>query len=179
MLKRLTVLFLVIFSLTLGGCVSTGGGFKSYVNTAKGYEFVYPNGWMEVRVANGPDVVFHDMIEQTENVSVVISPVPDDKDLETLGTPTEVGYKLSKNAIAPPGSGREAELVNAESRQVGDKEYYLLEYAVKLPNQNRHDFASVAISRGKLFTLNASATEERWQKNREQLEQTIRSFRVY
>ncbi len=179
MLKRLTVLFLLLSSLTLGGCISAGAGFQTYVNTAKGYEFIYPNGWTEVKVSNGPDVVFHDMIEQTENVSVVISPVPEDKDLEALGTPTDVGHKLSKNAIAPPDSGREAELVNAESRQVGDKDYYLLEYAVKLPNQNRHDFASVAISRGKLFTLNVSATEERWQKVHDQLEQTIRSFRVY
>lgn len=119
------------------------------------------------------------MIEQTENVSVVISPTPDDTSLETLGTPSEVGYKLSKNAIAPPGSGREAELINAESREVGEKTYYLLEYAVKLPNQERHDFASVAISRGKLFTINASATEKRWQKMQDLLEQSIRSFRVY
>ncbi|MGB3534366.1 MAG: photosystem II reaction center PsbP [Microcoleaceae cyanobacterium] len=179
MLKRFSTLFLIFLSLTLGGCISSGGGFQTYVNTAKGYEFIYPNGWTEVKVSNGPDVVFHDMIEQTENVSVVISEAPDDTTLETLGTPTEVGYKLSKNAIAPEGSGREAELVNAESRQVGDKNYYLLEYAVKLPNQDRHDFASVAISRGKLFTINVSATEKHWQKIHEQLEQTIRSFRVY
>lgn len=179
MLKRLTILFIMFISLTLGGCVSTGGGFQTYVNTAKGYEFIYPNGWTEVKVSDGPDVVFHDMIEQTENVSVVISPTPDETSLETLGTPSEVGYKLSKNAIAPPGSGREAELVNAESQQVGDKDYYLLEYAVTLPNQKRHDFASVAISRGKLFTINVSATEQRWKKVHDQLEQTIRSFRVY
>lgn len=179
MLKRLTILFIMFISLTLGGCVSTGGGFQTYVNTAKGYEFIYPNGWTEVKVSNGPDVVFHDMIEQTENVSVVISQTPDETSLETLGTPSEVGYKLSKNAIAPPGSGREAELINAESQQVSDKDYYLLEYAVTLPNQKRHDFASVAISRGKLFTINVSATEQRWKKVHDQLEQTIRSFRVY
>ncbi len=179
MLKRLAAIFLICCSLTLGGCVSTGGGFKSYVNTAKGYEFLYPNGWTQVKVSNGPDVVFHDMIEQTENVSVVISPVPEGQTLETLGSPTDVGYKLSKNAIAPAGSGREAELVNAEARQVQDKNYYLLEYAVKLPNQTRHDLASVAISRGKLLTLNISATEKRWEKMHQKLEQVVRSFRVY
>ena len=179
MLRRLTAIFLIFCSLTLGGCVSTGGGFKSYVNSTKGYEFVYPNGWTQVKVSNGPDVVFHDMIEQTENVSVVISPVPDGKTLETLGSPTDVGYTLSKNAIAPPGSGREAELLNAEVRQVDDKNYYLLEYAVTLPNQKRHDLASVAISRGKLLTLNISTTEKRWEKTHEQLEQAVRSFRVY
>ncbi|MGL5081304.1 MAG: photosystem II reaction center PsbP [Microcoleaceae cyanobacterium] len=179
MLRRIVMLCLVFLSLTLASCVATGGGFKSYVDTADGYEFLYPNGWLQVKVANGPDVVFHDMIEQTENVSVVISPVADNKTLEEIGTPSEVGYKLSKNAIAPEGSGREAELVNAEARESGEKTYYLLEYAVKLPNQIRHDIASVAVSRGQLFTLNISTSESRWQKIHEQLQQVAKSFSVY
>jgi len=54
-------------------------------------------------------------IETSENVSVVVSPVPEGKPYE-LGTPGEVGYKLGKNAIAPD-SNREAELVNAEARE--------------------------------------------------------------
>ncbi|WP_413161027.1 photosystem II reaction center PsbP [Capilliphycus salinus ALCB114379] len=180
MLKRITAILFVIVSLTLGGCVSIGAaGLNSFVDTTDGYEFLYPNGWVEVKVSDGPDVVFHDMIEQTENVSVVISPIPDHKTLDEIGTPTEVGYKLSKNAIAPPGSGREAELVNAESRQKGDKTYYLLEYAVTLPNQKRHDFASVTVSRDQLFTLNISTPEKRWEKTHNQLEQVVKSFNVY
>ena len=180
MFKRIAAALLILVSLTLGGCVSTGAGFQSYVNTSEGYEFIYPNGWVQVKVSSGPDVVFHDMIEQTENVSVVISPVPDDKTLEEIGTPTEIGYKLSKNAIAPEDSGREAELVNAESRQRGEKTYYLLEYAVKLANNRpRHNLASVTTSRGQLFTLNISATEKRWQKTHDQLEQVVKSFSVY
>jgi len=62
-------------------------------------------------VSNGPDVVFHDLIETTENVSVVFSPVPQGKTLAELGTPGEVGYKLSNDRASD--SGREAELVNA------------------------------------------------------------------
>ncbi len=64
-----------------------------------------------------------------------------------------------KYAIAPPDSGREAELVNAQARKAGTKDYYILEYAVKFPNQLRHNLASVVISRGQLFTINISATE--------------------
>ncbi|MDY7020354.1 MAG: photosystem II reaction center PsbP [Cyanobacteriota bacterium] len=180
MFKRITVILLVIASLTLGGCVSVGGaGLNSFVDTKDGYEFLYPNGWVQVKVSDGPDVVFHDMIEQTENVSVIISPIPDQKTLDEIGTPTDIGYKLSKNAIAPPDSGRTAELVNAESRQKGEKTYYLLEYAVQLPNQKRHDFASVAVSRDQLFTLNVSTTEKRWEKTHNQLEQVVKSFNVY
>lgn len=179
MVKRIVAMLLVVLSLSLQGCVAAGSGFKSFVDSLDGYQFLYPNGWMPVKVSSGPDVVFHDLIHETENVSVVISPVSGNKTLSELGDPGEVGYKLAKTAIAPANSGREAELVNAESREVGDKTYYLLEYAVKVAGQERHNLASVAVSRGKLYTFNASTTEERWSKVKEMLEQTVNSFSVY
>jgi photosystem II oxygen-evolving enhancer protein 2 len=182
MLKRILALLLVVVSLSLSGCVTAVdglGGLKSYVDSIDGYEFLYPNGWVNVRVEDGPDVVLHDLIETTENVSVVISPVPNGQKLTDLGSPGEVGYKLGKNAIAPAGSGREAELVTADEHQVGDKTYYILEYAVKIGNQQRHNLASVAVSRGKLFTLNVSTTEARWEKVHDILEKAANSFTVY
>jgi photosystem II oxygen-evolving enhancer protein 2 len=180
MLKRVAVLVLLLVGLSLQGCVSAGAGLKSFVNTYSGYEFLYPNSWVEVKVADGPDVVLHDLIEETENISVVISPVPDNKSLAQLGSPSEVGYKLSKNAIAPPGSGREADLINAESRAVGTETYYLLEYLVQFPNKvARHNIASVVVRRGQLFTLNLSTTEQRWQKNQDLFKQIVDSFNVY
>jgi photosystem II oxygen-evolving enhancer protein 2 len=54
-----------------------------------------------------------------------------------------------------------------------------LEYAVKIGEQLRHNIASVAISRGKLYTFNASTSEERWGKMKDILEETIQSFSVY
>lgn len=179
MVKTIAVLLLLLVSLTLSSCTTGVSGLKSYVDSIDGYEFLYPNGWLPVKVSNGPDVVLHDIIERTENVSVVVSSVPEGQTLADLGTPGEVGYKLQKNAIAPPDSGREAELVNAETRESGNKTYYLLEYAVKLPNQARHNFASVAVSRGKLYTFNASTTEQRWDKMHKTLEQVVKSFSVY
>src|SRR4028118_2130922 len=176
MLKTIAAVLLLVLTLSLYGCTTGVSGLKSYVDTTDGYEFLYPNGWLPVKVSDGPDVVFHDMIERSENVSVVMSKVPDGKNLADLGTPGEVGYQLQKNAIAPTTSGRKAELVNAESRQSGDKTYYLLEYSVKLPNQQRHNLASVAVSRGKLYTLNASTTEKRWEKLQDVFEQVAKSF---
>lgn len=180
MLKRFTVILLVVLSLSLTSCASAASGLKSYVDSIDGYQFLYPNGWLEVKVSNGPDVVFHDLIQTTENVSVVVNPVPEGKTLAELGTPSEVGYRLGKNAIAPPDSGREAELVNAGILESGGKKYYVLEYAVKLPNQQkRHNLASVAVSRGKLFTFNASAPEKRWPKVQNVFEEVVKSFSVY
>ncbi|MBD1837436.1 photosystem II reaction center PsbP family protein [Coleofasciculus sp. FACHB-64] len=181
MLKRIAALLLVVLSVSLQSCTvaSATSGLKSYVDSTDGYQFLYPNGWLPVEVKGGADVVFHDIIEPSENVSVVINPVGAEKSLAELGTPTEVGYKLSKSAIAPPGSGREAELVNAEKLESNSKTYYILEYTVKLPNQQRHNLASIAVSRGKLVTFNASTTEKRWEKLKPLLEQVVSSFSVY
>ncbi|MBG1244751.1 photosystem II reaction center PsbP [Nostoc sp. NZL] len=181
MWKRIILILLLVLSFSLSNSdVAAGAGLKSFVDTNDGYQFLYPNGWLQVKVANGPDVVFHDLIEVSENVSVVISPVPEGKTLSELGTPTEVGYKLGKAALAPPDSGRSAELVNAAQREVDGKTYYLLEYEVKLPNQQqRHNIASVAVSRGKLFTLNASIPEKRWQKVKRMIDEVVNSFSVY
>lgn len=180
MLKRIAaVLLVVLVALSLNSCTSAGAGLKSYVDSIDGYQFLYPNGWLPVKVSDGPDVVLHDLIETSENVSVVISPVPKGKTLAELGTPTEVGYKLGKSAIAPPDSGRQAELVNAEARESGAKTYYLLEYEVKLPNQQeRHNLTSVAVSRGKLLTFNASAPEKRWPKVEKVFKLVVNSFSV-
>ncbi|BAY63307.1 photosystem II oxygen evolving complex protein PsbP [Calothrix brevissima NIES-22] len=181
MWKRIALMLLLVLSFSLSNPgIAAAAGFKSFVNTDNGYEFSYPNGWVQVKVANGPDVVFHDLIELSENVSVVISPVSEGKTLAELGTPTEVGYKLGKAALAPPDSGRTAELVNAAQQEVNGKIYYLLEYLVKLPNnQQRHNLASVAVSRGKLFTFNASVPERRWQKLKNAIDEAVSSFSVY
>jgi len=180
MLKKIAAILLVVLTLSLTGCASAVSGLKSCVDSIDGYEFLYPNGWLPVKVSDGPDVVLHDLIETTENVSVVISPVPEDKTLAELGTPGDVGYKLGKSAIAPPNSGREAELVSAGQIENQGNTYYLLEYAVKLPNQQqRHNLASVAVSRGKLFTFNASTPEQRWQKVKRVFEEVVKSFKVY
>ncbi|MEH2243162.1 photosystem II reaction center PsbP [Nostoc sp.] len=181
MWKRIVLILLLVLSFSLSNSgVAVAAGLKSFVDTSDGYQFLYPNGWLQVKVANGPDVVFHDLIEVSENISVVISPVPEGKTLSELGTPTEVGYKLGKAALAPPDSGRSAELVNAAQREVDGKTYYLLEYEVKLPNQQeRHNIASVAVSRGKLFTLNASIPEKRWQRVKRMIDEVVNSFSVY
>lgn len=181
MWKRIVLILLLVLSFSLSNSdVAAAAGLKSFIDSSDGYQFLYPNGWLQVKVANGPDVVFHDLIEVSENVSVVISPVPEGKTLSELGTPTEVGYKLGKAALAPPDSGRSAELVNAAEREVDGKTYYLLEYEVKLANkQERHNIASVAVSRGKLFTLNASIPEKRWQRVKGMIDEVVNSFSVY
>ena len=181
MWKRITLILLLVLSFSLSNPgVANAAGLRSFIDSDDGYQFAYPNGWLQVKVGDGPDVVFHDLIEVSENVSVVISPVPSGKTLAELGTPTEVGYKLGKVALATVNSGRTAELINAAQQEVNGKIYYFLEYEVKFPNgQKRHNISSVAVSRGKLFTFNASVPERRWKKLQRMIDEVVSSFTVY
>lgn len=179
MLKTIAAILLLVLSLGIQSCTVGISGLKSYVDTADGYEFLYPNGWVSINITDGPDVVFRDLIQQTENISVVINSVPENATLADLGTPTEFGYKLQQNVLSSTSANRQVELVDAKARNTGDKSYYLLEYSVKLPQQNRHDLATAVISHNKLYTLNASTTEERWDKVRDLFTEVVSSFNVY
>jgi photosystem II oxygen-evolving enhancer protein 2 len=181
MWKRIGLILLLVLSISLSNAdIAAASGLKNFADTIDGYQFSYPNGWLQVKVSNGPDVVFHDLIEISENVSVVISPVRPGQTLSELGTPTEVGYKLGKSALAPVDSGRSAELINAVQKESEGKIYYILEYLVKLPNrQERHNITSVAVSRGKLFTFNASVPEKRWNRLNRMIDESVSSFQVY
>ncbi len=182
MLKRLAALLLVVFMFVgtqgLQGCSSTAS-LQSYNDSYEGYEFKYPTGWVEADVPDGPDTVFHDIINGSENVSVIISPVSGGKTLPDLGTPTEVGYKLSKSITSMSTDDRNVELVNAQSFEAGDKLYYILEYVANLPSGTRHDLASVIVRRGQLYTFNASIPERRWETLKDTMKQTVASFSVY
>ncbi|MCY7336115.1 MAG: photosystem II reaction center PsbP family protein [Chamaesiphon sp.] len=180
MWKKITVSLIATLAIILQINIAPveAAGLQGYIDTGDGYKFLYPNGWVAVKTTKGADIIFHDLIESSENVSVVISQVDKDKKLSDLGTASDVGYKLGKNAIAPPGSGREAELIGAETNEVKGKTYYILEYDVKLPNSRRHNIASVVISRGKLFTFNASTTDRRWTKMKKVFTEVVNSFSV-
>ncbi|NMF85790.1 photosystem II reaction center PsbP [Nodosilinea sp. P-1105] len=178
MLKRLATVLVIIVAVALQSCVA-GGGLQGYFDQYSGYEFLYPNGWVEVPVPGVADVVFHDIIHETENVSVVIGDVPTGTTLEDLGSPTEVGYKLSKSFSALSGDDSNVELLNAQRIDTADnKTYYILEYLAELPTGRRHNLASAIVRRGKLFTFNASTTEERWEKMKAMMKQAVASFKV-
>ena len=181
MLRLLITLCLISLTTLMSGCSTGLGGLQSYVNTSQGYEFLYPNGWIPVTVQNaseGVDLVYRDLVERSENLSVIISDVPEDKKLEELGTPTDVGYRFLK-AVDNPNSARQTDFISAEAREGKDKTYYILEYEVENPGEPiRHNIASVAVSRGKLFTFNLSTTDKRWSKVKDTFEIAAKSFTV-
>ena len=177
MFKSAFSLLLGLLCLFFTACnITPTAGLQPYIDIADGYRFLYPTGWVQVEVSGGPDVVFRDLINPTENVSVIIQPITSDKQLTDLGSPSEVGYALQKTAIAPPETGRSAEIVDAYDFTAKEKSYYVLEYAVTLPDQKRHDLVAVGVNRGKLYTLDISTTEDRWDRVAEMFHKVVESF---
>ncbi len=178
MFRRLLVL--LTLALSLSSCVGGTAGLNAFVDSLDGYQFLYPLGWVETKIIGGPDVVLRDFIEPTENVSVVIGDLSREQtSLADLGSPSEVGQRLAQRVIAPPDSGRQAELLSARQRSDDSHDYYILEYAVTIGERQRHELASAVVSRGKLFTLSASTPARRWSKVQDMLSRVVESFKVY
>ncbi len=166
----------LVLSLALVGCSAAAAGLNSFQSPDGRYAFLYPTGWTRVQVSDGPQVVFHDLINSDETLSLVISEVNATNELESLGSAVAVGEKLGRVVIAPAGSGREAELVEAQERQDGGRTFYDLEYAVHLSDRDRHELATVVVDRGRLYTLAASTNEARWPRVKGLFHQVIQSF---
>ncbi len=169
--------------LLLAACSNVVASLNQYVDARAGYELAYPNGWVQVDVQNaseGVDVVFRDIVERTENLSVIISDVPEGQTLQKLGTPSEVGYRFLKATQNNEVSDRDAAFITAEERDADGQVYYELEYEVSFPDRpTRHNLASVAVSRGKLFTFNISTSQDRWERVQPTFQAIADSFKVY
>ena len=162
--------------LTLGAC-STGGssGLEPFKSQDGRYGFLFPTGWTRVAVENGPEVVYHDLINSDETLSLVISKLENEVDLDDLGGADAVGERLfgendSKNPI---------QLIEAKEREVDEHKFYDLEYAVNLEDKSRHEYATVVVDRGYLYTLAASSSEQRWSKMQDIFKRVVSSFTFF
>ena len=166
----------LLLALVLVGCSASAAGLQSFQSPDGRFAFLYPTGWTRVQVQDGPQLVFHDLINSDETLSLVISTVDADNSLEDLGSAVAVGERLRRTVIAPEGSGRAAELVEAREREQNHRTYYDLEFAVHLSDRDRHELATVVVDRGRLYTFAASTNEVRWPRVRELFQRVIGSF---
>lgn len=169
-------LIALVLALMLVGCSAAAAGLNSFQSPDGRYAFLYPTGWSRVQVSGGPQVVFHDLINSDETLSLVVSEVNESSDLSKLGSAQAVGEKLRRSVIAPEGSGRDAELVDAREREQGGRTHYDLEYLVHLADRDRHELATVVVDRGRLYTFAASTNEVRWPKVKELFDRVISSL---
>ena len=170
-------LLLIILCFTLSAC--SGGlnaGLEAYQSPDGRYSFLYPTGWTRVKVDGGPEIIYHDLINSNETLSLVVSDVNKEVNLEQLGGPNEVGQTLIDKVIAPEGSGRSVKLVNANKREASNHIFYDLEYQLKLNEQDRHELATVVIDRGTLYTFAVGTNEDRWKNVDKMFDNVIESF---
>ncbi len=162
--------------LLLTACSSAAAGLNSFQSPDGRYAFLYPTGWSRVAVNGGPQVVFHDLINSDETLSLVVSKVDSDIELEGLGSPSDVGKRLLGNAVAPDGTVRAVSLLEADERETSGHTFYDLEYVVHLGERDRHELATVVLDRGYLYTLATSTNESRWPKVKGLFKKVITSF---
>ncbi|MEB3351963.1 MAG: photosystem II reaction center PsbP [Cyanobacteriota bacterium] len=175
--RRLLALVLpVLLAAVLVGCSAAAAGLNSFQSPDGRYAFLYPNGWSRVQVSDGPQVVFHDLINADETLSLVVSELQSNSSLSDLGSAVAVGERLARRVIAPEGSGREATLVEAHERESTGRTFYDLEYSVHLADRDRHELVTAVADRGRLYTFSASTNDVRWPKVKELFEEVIRSF---
>ena len=160
--KNFLILSICFLLSACGGGLSAG--LEAYQSPDGRYGFFYPTGWTRVKVDGGPEIIYHDLINSNETLSLVISDVNKDVELDQLGTPSEVGQTLIDKVIAPEGSGRSVKLINANQREDEKHVFYDLEYELNLNEQDRHELATVVIDRGSLYTFAVGTNEERWNK---------------
>jgi len=172
--KNFLILSICFLLSACGGGLSAG--LEAYQSPDGRYGFFYPTGWTRVKVDGGPEIIYHDLINSNETLSLVVSDVNKDVELDQLGTPSEVGQTLIDKVIAPEGSGRSVKLLNANQREDEKHVFYDLEYELNLNEQDRHELATVVIDRGSLYTFAVGTNEERWNKVEKMFKNVIESF---
>ncbi len=172
--KNFLILSICFLLSACGGGLNAG--LEAYQSPDGRYGFFYPTGWTRVKVDGGPEIIYHDLINSNETLSLVISEVNKDVELDQLGTPSEVGQTLIDKVIAPEGSGRSVKLINANQREDEKHVFYDLEYELNLNEQDRHELATVVIDRGSLYTFAVGTNEERWNKVEKMFKNVIESF---
>lgn len=70
-------------------------GYTPIKDAQDGYSFLSPFGWQEVSV-KGQDIVYKDVIEPLESVSVSLTPT-DKADITEYGSPIEVRNSLDRS----------------------------------------------------------------------------------
>jgi len=149
-------------------------GFVPVRDPQDGYSFLYPFGWQEVQI-DGQDVVYKDVIEPLESVSVGMIPT-DKKDVGEFGPINDVCMTLATKVLTSPK--QTVDLVKAEERVIDGRKYYDFEFTAKASNYTRHAVASVTVGNGKFYTIVSGSNERRWGKMNNKLGTVIKSFTV-
>merc|ERR1711871_978117 len=128
------------------------------MGTQKGYAFLYPFGWQEVSV-DGEEVVYKDVIEPLESVSLSVTPAPDGKESITdFGSLDSVSDTFISKVLTAPG--QPYKITGTKEREQGGTTFYTMEYEVQAKN----------------YSLTTGANMRRYRKMEDRLRTVVNSF---
>lgn len=145
-----------------------GGLLERYQDSTRGLSLMVPSGWNKFEGEVGAyDLKWQDLVDQTENIKISSTPVKSTTtSINALGEDVKViGESLAAK--------RNASLVKAEERLTDGTLYYTFEFAI---NDGTHQLLSLCVAKGKLWSVDASAKENRWAKRKEQYANVLGSF---
>ena len=187
-------------------------GFKRCWDSQNGFEFLYPAAWLvdqrlyrryaervEQRNPLDPPALRPKRRNQLEpvagfgppgstgetNVSVVLAPIQQGFSLRKMGSPAEAGRIILNTIIAPPGSGKEAVLLEAKEAVRGGDVFYRLDYTVERFDASgasvwkRHNVSAYTVRDSLLYSLNAQCPEADWDAQRAAFTTMQESFALY
>ncbi|GJP32659.1 hypothetical protein CLOM_g17266 [Closterium sp. NIES-68] len=147
-------------------------GYAAHQDAVDRYQFYYPFGWQEVSV-RGQDVVFKDVIEPLESVSVNIFPT-EKTSLAEIGDINQVAQTLVEKVLTAPS--QKTKLIDTRVRELDGRTYYDFEFVAQASSYTRHALGTIAIANGKFYTLTTGANERRWSRVEEKLRTVVASF---
>uniref|UniRef100_A0A0F7CZB0 Photosystem II reaction center PsbP family protein n=1 Tax=Geranium incanum TaxID=1158081 RepID=A0A0F7CZB0_9ROSI len=177
------------------------GGYSRCIDPNQGFEFMYPSNWVgdqtllyraagkaesqrsldppplhkRRRNVNDPVVAFGPPGSTGElNVSIIVSPISPDFEIEAFGGAEEVGEALVRT-IAGSRPNLKGTLIESSIKEDCVK-YYKLEFRVESPIFHRHNIAVCCVRNGRLYTLNAQAPESKWPEVKSDIHVIANSF---
>jgi photosystem II oxygen-evolving enhancer protein 2 len=144
-----------------------GGLLEAYQDGARGLRIMAPSGWNKFEGEVGAyDIKWQDLVDPTENIKISSSPVKSTTEsIEALGSVKDLGPKLAAK--------RNAKLISAADRTTEGILFYTFDFA--LPDQT-HQLLLLCVSKGKLWSVDASSKEKRWSKREELYKNVLGSF---
>eukprot|EP00184_Porphyridium_aerugineum_P000748 CAMPEP_0184698262 /NCGR_PEP_ID=MMETSP0313-20130426/4948_1 /TAXON_ID=2792 /ORGANISM="Porphyridium aerugineum, Strain SAG 1380-2" /LENGTH=224 /DNA_ID=CAMNT_0027157179 /DNA_START=8 /DNA_END=682 /DNA_ORIENTATION=+ len=136
-----------------------------YKDINKGFTIYRPNGWNEFDATPDQyDIKWQDIIEPSEQVTVLTTPVSKGKSISDLGDAQKVGEKVA--------ASRGGKLVGATEKEVEGVKMYTIE----LQGTRLHQLISLSVNKSKLYSVTATSSEARWPKREALLRAVVDSF---
>jgi photosystem II oxygen-evolving enhancer protein 2 len=126
-----------------------------------------PSGWNKFDGEVGAyDIKWGDLVDKNENIKISSNPVKSTtSSIDVLGEVQTVGESLAAK--------RDAKLISATERLTDGILFYKFDFAL---NDGTHQLLQLCVSKGKVWSVDASAKESRWSKRSEMYENVLGSF---